>query len=667
MNTVTVVLIAAVAGLACLIAGWIFGRRINQATREGVRAEGRAESSVDLARAQEKVAFLEERTREERERASELEQKVQQAQERAQQAETECVQLRERLAGLVDVGKAREQAEGLALRDSAELATQRELVSRLTAQLEGATTARQQLQDRVAELSKVEHDLRGELTGRDSELVAQREAASALRVQLEATVARDTKANERVAELAGIERTLRGQLSDRENILRSVSEQVSALRSELDATKSTLDQRINAQSQWDRERADLQEQLVKLNVANAELQTALSNERTHSEEKLAVLVGARDALVDQFKSLAADILEEKSRRFSEQNTTALGQLLNPVREQLQAFQQKVDDVYRSEGNQRAALGEQLKHLMQLNQSLSADAQNLTQALKGDQKTQGIWGEIVLDTVLEQAGLIEGAQYERQAPYESEEQKRAIPDIVLRLPADRQLVVDSKVSLTAYERSATAATPEEREVHIKQHLTSLRNHIRSLSEKNYQQLYQLKSLDFVLMFVPLESAFATAVSHDNLLFRDAWERNVIMVGPSTLLFVVRTVAYLWRQEAQTRNVMEIAKRGAALYDKLCGFVDDLQDVGKRIQQTSKAYDGALRKLAIGDGNVIRQAEMLRDLGVKPTKQLPMSLVEKALSAAQPSLAAEGGGNGDAAAEFNAQVDAGSASTGAGSAA
>jgi len=211
--------------------------------------------------------------------------------------------------------------------------------------------------------------------------------------------------------------------------------------------------------------------------------------------------------------------------------------------------------------------------------------------------------------------------------------------MLRLPADRQLVVDSKVSLTAYERSATAATPEERELHIKQHLTSLRNHIRSLSEKNYQQLYQLKSLDFVLMFVPLESAFATAVSHDNLLFRDAWERNVILVGPSTLLFIVRTVAYLWRQEAQTRNVMEIAKRGAALYDKLCGFVDDLQDVGKRIQQTSKAYDGALRKLAIGDGNVIRQAEMLRDLGVKPTKQLPISLVEKALSGAQPSLAAE----------------------------
>ena len=666
MNTAVVVLIAAVVSVVFLIVGWVFGSRISQTARESARAEGRAELSVDLARAQEKIVYLEERTRQERERASVLEQQVQQSQERARHAETECVQQRERVAGFSDVEKAREQAESIAARDSRELATQRELVSRLNAQLEGATTARQQLEERVAQLSNAEHDLRGELIGRDGELVLQREAVSGLRAQSEAAADRDARANERIEQLAGVERSLRELLSDRETTLRALGEQLSAVRSELDTTKNSLEQRNDALSHWDRERAGLQEQLVKLNVTNAELQTALSNERTHSKEKLAVLVSARDALVDQFKSLAADILEEKSKRFTEQNTTALGQLLNPVREQLQAFQQKVDEVYRTEGNQRAALGEQLKQLLQLNQSLSADAQNLAHALKGDQKTQGIWGEIVLDTVLEQAGLIEGTQYERQAPYESEEQKKAIPDIVLRLPADRQLVVDSKVSLTAYERSATAVTPEEREVHIKQHLTSVRNHIRSLSEKNYQQLFQLKSLDFVLMFIPLESAFATAISHDNLLFRDAWERNVILVGPSTLLFVVRTVAYLWRQENQTRNVMEIAKRGAALYDKLCGFVDDLQDVGKRIQQTGKAYDGALRKLAIGDGNVIRQAEMLRDLGVKPSKQLPMALVDKALSNAQQSLIAEVEGTANTAAEFNVQADSGQASTDAGSA-
>ena len=340
--------------------------------------------------------------------------------------------------------------------------------------------------------------------------------------------------------------------------------------------------------------------------------------------------------MDQFKSLAGDILEEKSKRFTEQNATALGKLLSPVREQLTAFQQKVDEAYRTEGQERSALGEQLKQLVHLNQTLSTDAQNLTRALKGDQKLQGTWGEIVLDTVLERAGLIEGTHYERQAPFESAELKRAIPDVVLRLPGDRQLVIDAKVSLTAYERCASATSSEERELHIKQHLASVRSHIRSLSEKNYQQLYQLKSLDFVLMFIPLEPAFAAAVSHDELLFKDAWDRNVIVVSPSTLLFVVRTVAYLWRQEHQARNVMEIARRGAALYDKLSSFVNDLEDVGKRIQQTVKAYDGAMHRLAIGDGNLIRQAEMLRDLGVKPSKQLPTELVEKALSKAQQSL-------------------------------
>jgi DNA recombination protein RmuC len=324
---------------------------------------------------------------------------------------------------------------------------------------------------------------------------------------------------------------------------------------------------------------------------------------------------------------------------SAQNATALGHLLDPVREQLHAFHTKVDEVYRTEGQERTALGEQLKQLVQLNQSLSVDAQNLTRALKGDQKTQGTWGEIVLDTVLEQAGLVEGTHYDRQTAFAGEDQKRSIPDIVIRLPGDRQLVIDSKVSLTAYERSAAATGAEERDMHIRQHVTSLRSHIRSLSEKNYQQLYNLRSLDFVMLFLPLEPAFAAAVSHDNLIFREAWDRNVILVSPSTLLFVVRTVAYLWRQETQSRNVVEIAKRGAALYDKLCGFVEDLEEVGKRIQQTGKAYDGAMRKLAVGDGNVIRQAEMLRDLGVKPSKQLPVPLVDKALSKAQQSLLSE----------------------------
>jgi DNA recombination protein RmuC len=360
----------------------------------------------------------------------------------------------------------------------------------------------------------------------------------------------------------------------------------------------------------------------------AQLQATLESERTAAQDKLTFLSTARDDLINQFKTLSTDILEEKSQRFAQQNVTALGELLAPVRERLMSFQSKVEEVARADGLERAALGVQLKQLLTLNQTLSQDAQNLTRALKGDQKTQGTWGEIVLETVLETAGLVEGTHFDTQKAHITEEDQRSIPDVVLRLPGDRNLVVDSKVSLTAHERCMSCETPEEREMHLKQHVLSVRAHIKGLSEKKYQKLYDLKSLDFVLLFIPLEPAFAAAISNDNHLFRDAWDRNVILVSPSTLLFVVRTVAYLWRQESQTRNVLEIVKRGAELYDKLCGFVEDLQEVGERLQQAQKAYDAGLKKFSSGKGNLIWQAQELKGLGVKPTKALPTKMVEMA---------------------------------------
>lgn len=636
---IEIILIIVITSALCLIVGWKLGTSLKTQAIEAARTEGRAESAIEMARLQERATFLDQSAEQHRARVSTLEATLQQADDRIRNAETQCAQLKERLAPMTELQSALALAESNATSISDALATQREVVSRLSAQIEGATAATQQLQHRNLELSQLEQTLRNDLAQRDADLSAQREAVSRLQAQVEAANAAVEKANQRIADLATVEAVLREQLSDRDTTLLTLREQSGALRAELEGAASALRELQAAQVQWLRDRTDLQSQLAQANVVNAELQTTLASERTHSEEKLGVLLSSRDELANQFKSLASDILEEKSKRFTEQNASALGQLLHPVREQLQAFHAKVDEVYRTEGQERAALGEQLKNLVQLNQSLSVDAQNLTRALKGDQKTQGTWGEIVLDTVLEQAGLIEGTHYDRQTAYQAEDQKRAIPDIVIRLPGDRQLVVDSKVSLTAYERSVAANSAEERDTHIKQHVTSLRNHIRSLSERNYQHLYQLKSLDFVLLFVPIEPAFAAAVSNDNLIFREAWDRNVILVSPSTLLFVVRTVAYLWRQENQTRNVMEIAKRGAALYDKLCGFVEDLTDVGKRIQQTAKAYDGAMKRLAIGDGNVIRQAEMLRDLGIKPSKQLPISLVDKALSKAQHSLITE----------------------------
>ncbi|MEN9903340.1 MAG: hypothetical protein RL651_2004 [Pseudomonadota bacterium] len=364
----------------------------------------------------------------------------------------------------------------------------------------------------------------------------------------------------------------------------------------------------------------------------AALTMQLTQERNQSQEKMALLQNAREELTLQFKNLANDILEEKSKRFSEQNQQSLGQLLDPLKTKLQEFQGKVEQVYVQEGKDRSALAEQVRQLMELNKTVSQEANNLTKALKGSNKTQGNWGELVLERVLESSGLRKGEEYDVQESHTLEDGRRLQPDVVVHLPDDRHLVIDAKATLIAYEDYANTEDDKHREAALKRHLDAVRSHIKGLSDKNYQDLYGLKSLDFVLMFVPIEPAFMLAVTHDRELYMDAWNKNVLLVSPSTLLFVVRTVANLWRQEAQTRNAQDIAKRGAELYDKLAGFVEDMESLGTRLNQAQKDYDGAINKLSTGRGNVIRQAEMLKKLGVKPSKSLPTPMVEIANDAA-----------------------------------
>ena len=267
--------------------------------------------------------------------------------------------------------------------------------------------------------------------------------------------------------------------------------------------------------------------------------------------------------------------------------------------------------------------------MELNNQLSEDAKNLTRALRGSSKTQGNWGELVLERVLEASGLRKGEEYVVQTSHTREDGTRALPDVVIHLPESRSLVVDAKVSLVAYEEFAISEAELDRVAASKRHIESVKNHIRGLSEKNYHTLYGLKSLDFVLLFVPIEPAFMLAVTSDRDIFMDAWKRNVLLVSPSTLLFVVRTVAHLWRQEAQTRNAQEIAKRGAELYDKFVGFVEDMTALGTRLRQAQTEYEGAYGKLTAGRGHLIGQAEKLRALGVKPSKSLPPAMQENAL--------------------------------------
>jgi DNA recombination protein RmuC len=365
----------------------------------------------------------------------------------------------------------------------------------------------------------------------------------------------------------------------------------------------------------------------------AALKAELNELRTRTE----FLVAAREELSNRFKTLANDILEEKTQRFRQENEASLGQILEPLKSRLNDFRSKVEEVYVQEAKDRSALAGQVQQLVELNQTLSQEAKNLTSALKGSSKAQGNWGELILERILEESGLRKGFEYVVQSSEVREDGSRAQPDVVIHLPEERRLVVDSKVSLTAYERLASAGSEAERAVHLRQHLDSVRSHVRGLSARQYETLYGLKSLDFVLAFVPIEPAFMVAVTNDDQLFMDAYRQNVLLVSPSTLLFVVRTVAHLWRQEAQKTNAQDIAKRGAELYDKLCGFVEDLAAVGQRLAQAQKAYEGAHAKLATGRGNVIRQAEMLRDMGVKPTKSLPVEIVDAACADEDAAIA------------------------------
>ena len=339
-----------------------------------------------------------------------------------------------------------------------------------------------------------------------------------------------------------------------------------------------------------RRSAALAGETAQLRIQLASLDATLTAERAAQEQKLALLDDARDSMTHQFRALANDILEEKSRRFTEQNQTNLGQLLDPLKTRLQEFQAKVDQVYVQESKDRSALAQQVTSLLEMNQRLADEAKDLTQALKGSSRTQGDWGEIVLERILEAAGLRRDHEYTMQETIAREDATRARPDVILHLPGNRKLVVDAKVSLLDYGTYCSSTDDALRKHAANRHCASLREHIRGLAARNYHRLPGLETLDFVILFVPIEPAFLLALETDNKLWVDAWEKNILLVSPSTLLFVVRTVAHLWKQEEQVRNVQQIAERGAELYDKFVGFVDDLSKLGARIEQTRAAYDG-----------------------------------------------------------------------------
>jgi DNA recombination protein RmuC len=346
------------------------------------------------------------------------------------------------------------------------------------------------------------------------------------------------------------------------------------------------------------------------------------------QEQKAELEVIQEKFRTEFKNLANEILEEKTQKFTEQNKVKLDEILKPLGEKIRDFEKKVEETYDKESKQRFSLEKEIKNLADLNQQISKEANNLTNALKGQSKTRGNWGEIILESILEKSGLVRDREYFVQPSFTNEHGKRVQPDIVVTYPGERNVVIDSKVSLNAYERYASSEIKEEQESALKDHLNSIRNHINDLSSKNYQDLYQLKSLDFVMMFLPIEPAYLIAMQYDPNLWNFAYERRILMISPTNLIAALKMIATLWRVEYQNKNAQEIAEQSGALYDKFVGFLEDLKDVGNKLTSTQKSYDDSINKLSDGKGNLIRRVERIKELGARTSKEIPKNLIDKA---------------------------------------
>jgi DNA recombination protein RmuC len=656
--------------------------QLAERTQEQQVTEQRLQTAINAEKStREKFELLQAKLQEETNRNATLAEQVAylpESLEKTTKLEAEKTQLNQALANLREkigasettinhqveqIKRLEQEKDNLTLSKTELTQQQQELtakVAELTAQSESEHT---QSLEKIELLNEVEHQLekcnetlklsQEQITKLSTQLAERVQGQQALDQRLQSSIASE-KAIKEKAEL------LQAKLQEETNRNATLAEQVAYLpeslekitkleteqtllnqalanhREKIGASETTIIHQIEQIKRLGQEKdnlslskTELTQHQQELKAKVAELTMQLESERALSGEKIELLNEAKAQLTDQFKALANDILEEKSKRFTEQNQTNIEQILSPLKIKLQEFQGKVEEVYIQEGKDRSALSEQVRHLMTLNKQLSQDAHNLTSALKGQSKAQGNWGEFILERVLENSGLTKGEHYVTQASHNREDGTRAQPDVIINLPESRHLVIDAKMSIVAYNDYANSDSDLMRDAALKRHIDSVRAHIKGLSGRNYQELYQLKSLDFVIMFVPVEPAFMLAIAQDSNLWQDAWAKNVLLVSPSTLLFVVRTVAHLWRQEQQTRNAQDIAKRGAELYDKLVGFVDDFEKIGKSLKQTQKSYDDAFGKLKDGRGNVIRQAEMLKELGVKPTKSLSPMIVELGL--------------------------------------
>lgn len=411
-----------------------------------------------------------------------------------------------------------------------------------------------------------------------------------------------------------------------------LEERVSGLLLQMEQLKATFlteknqfEKRLEAEKN---EREQIRQQKESLSIQLTKKEADFENLWQRNKEQKQEVEELQEKFTKEFENLANKILEEKTVKFTEQNKENLKNILSPLQEKIQHFEKKVEDTHKESIDYHAALRQQIVGLKEMNEQMSKETLNLTKALKGDSKMQGNWGELILERVLEKSGLEKGREYQVQQSFQTEEGNRVQPDVVISLPDGKKMIVDSKVSLTAYERYANEEDDMQKAVFLKEHINSIKRHVEQLSDKNYHDLYQMESPDFVLLFIPIESAFAIALNEDNSLYSKAFERNIIIVTPTTLLATLRTIDSMWTNQKQQENALEIARQAGALYDKFEGFVSDLIKIGKKMDEAKAEYGNAMGKLVEGKGNLVGSVERLRKMGAKAKKILPESVLKRA---------------------------------------
>lgn len=413
---------------------------------------------------------------------------------------------------------------------------------------------------------------------------------------------------------SGLEERINGLLS-----------QIDQLKQQFQQEKSQFEKNI---TQVTSEKENLQKEKEELAIHLAKKENDFDNLLERNKEQKQELTEIQEKFTKEFELLANKILEEKTNKFTEQNKENMKTILNPLQEKIQLFEKKVEDTHKESIDYHAALRQQILGLKEMNEQMSKETINLTKALKGDSKMQGNWGELVLERVLEKSGLEKGREYEVQQSFTTEEGNRIQPDVIVNLPDGKKMVVDSKVSLTAYERFVNEEDDTLKVNFLKEHVNSIKRHVEQLGDKNYQDIYHMESPDFVLLFIPIEPAFALALQEDNTLYNKAFEKNIVIVTPSTLLATLRTIDSMWTNQKQQENAIEIARQAGALYDKFEGFVQDLIKIGKKMDEAKSEYGNAMNKLVEGKGNLVNSVERLKKMGAKAKKSLPEAVLKRA---------------------------------------